>query len=287
MSKRNNRFIVLRDIQNHAIKGDLSLFDLGVYSVIHFQTDFSSGVWFGSAARVHATAPQGSSLRDVQRSIEHLEELRFLRSFRKHGQRGNAPHLVHKYEPLTGALRGKRLNAFLSDDWRKPVYEFCALTDTEGDALPDAQADTYSVFSIQNKENTKKKNPAAKAAPPADPRFQAFFSYAYESYRAKRQRAPIWTGKDKNALKNLLRGQNAEALPLDRLKALWEHFVASTEAFTLRQGDSLAYFCSNLDKFSDGPILAALGKGTNGKPDINEAVATTMRGFAANSGIPN
>lgn len=165
MSKKNGRFIVLRDIQDHAIKGDLGLFDLGVYSVIHFQTDFSSGVWFGSAARVHATAPQGTSLREVQRSMEHLEVLRFLRSFRKHGQRGNAPYLVHKYEPLTGALRGKRLNAFSSDDWRHPVYESCALPDTETDALPDAQADTYSESSTHQAASRKKKEEAP--APPS------------------------------------------------------------------------------------------------------------------------
>jgi hypothetical protein len=167
MAKRNSRFIVLRDIQDHEIRGDLSFFELGVYSVIHFQTEFSSGVWIGSAARVHATAPRGSSLRDVQRAIEHLEELRFLRSFRVRGQRGNAPHLVHKYEPLMGALKGKRLNAFFSDDWRHPVYESCALSDALPDALSDTLRDTYSVFSTQKSVSSRKEKAPSSAAKPA------------------------------------------------------------------------------------------------------------------------
>ena len=163
MSKRNGRFIVLRDIQDHSIRGDLSLFELGIYTLIHFQSDFSSGVWMGSAPRVHATAPRGSTLRNVQRALDHLEELRFLRSLRIHGPRGNAPHLVHKYEPLNGALKGKRLNAFASDDWRHPVYESCADSDAEPCTDSVAQADTYSVFSTQNSEDSKKKGQKAKA----------------------------------------------------------------------------------------------------------------------------
>jgi hypothetical protein len=275
MTKRNSRFIVLRDIQDHAISGDLSLFELGVYSVIHFQTDFSSGVWMGSAARVHATAPRGSSLRDVQRAMEHLEELRFLRSFRIHGQRGNAPYLVHKYEPLTGALKGKRLNAFASDDWRHPVYESCTLTNAERDALTDALGDTYSVFSTQKAEGSTKTSAPKPASP--DPRFRPFFDFAYESYRAKHDRAPLWRGKDRCQLQALLREQNPEALPIDRLKLLWQHFISSTDAFIQKQGDSLAYFCSNLDKFSDGPLFDLPRKeNTDGKATLSDRLRVTI-----------
>jgi hypothetical protein len=53
---------------------------------------------------------------------------------------------------------------------------------------------------------------------------------------------------------------------------LWRNYLDSTEAFTAKQGDSLAYFCSNIDKFSAGPILEN-GKG-NGK-NINSALVAT------------
>jgi hypothetical protein len=145
-----------------------------------------------------------------------------------------------------------------------------------------SQGEVRSQKSDSEVRERQKQPRAAKPAPPADPRHQPFFTYAYESYKAKHGRVPVWTGKDRNALKNLLRGQSAESLPLELLTTLWQNFCGSTELFTVRQHDSLSYFCSNLDKFSDGPMLQSKGK-ANGR-DINEAVATTMHG-AFNSGI--
>jgi hypothetical protein len=255
MSKKNGRFIVLRDIQDHAIRGDLSLFDLGVYSVIHFQTEFSTGLWFGSAARVHATAPEGASLRDVQRSMEHLEELRFLRSFRKHGQRGNAPYLVHKYEPLTGALRGKRLNAFASDDWRARVYESCALPDTETDALTNAQADTYSVSSTQDSEGRKKKRSAPAVPSPS-----------------------VFTGQHLSVTQRQ-DGLLGEAFPWVDRPAEYRKADSWLEANPDRRPKKSTRFLHNW--FSK--ISQLKGKG-NGK-DVNSAVETTMRGWAENNRI--
>lgn len=125
-------------------------------------------------------------------------------------------------------------------------------------------------------------------AAPGDVRHQPFIDFAFESYKGKHGRDPLWQGKDFSALKRLLKSQSTEKLPLDRLIQLWNNFTASTEVFTMKKADSLAHFCSNIDQFSDGPILAAPGKGVkNGKPDVNEAVATTMHGFAVNSRLTN
>jgi hypothetical protein len=116
---------------------------------------------------------------------------------------------------------------------------------------------------------------------PGDSRFQSLFAFAFESFAVKHGRKPLWQGKDRNGLKNLLKNQSAESLPLERLKTNWRNFLDSTEAFTAKQGDSLAYFCSNVDKFSDGPVLAAPGKGTNGKPTVSDNIRTTLDAFRA------
>ncbi len=137
----------------------------------------------------------------------------------------------------------------------------------------------------ETRNEKEKKTRVTKTVTPPDSRFQPFFSHAFESYRAKHGRAPIWSGKDRNGLKSLLKGQSIKSLPLERLQTLWQSYLDSTEVFTVKQGGSLAYFCSNLDKFSDGPMLA--GKGNSNGRDINEAVATTMRGAIANAGKPN
>ena len=53
------------------------------------------------------------------------------------------------------------------------------------------------------------------------------------------------------------------------------------EPFTAKQGDGLAYFCTNLDKFADGPILAAQ-KGSNAYATHR---ADNLRGIASSLGI--
>ncbi len=114
-------------------------------------------------------------------------------------------------------------------------------------------------------------------AAPGDPRFQPFFKFAHESFAVKHGRKPLWVGKDRNGLKNLLKSQSAEALSLERLQTIWRNFLDSTEAFTAKQGDSLAYFCSNIDKFSDGPITAGSGKVSHGKPTATDLAIRNAR----------
>jgi hypothetical protein len=120
--------------------------------------------------------------------------------------------------------------------------------------------------------NSRRQKPA-----PGDLRFQPFFQFAYESFTVKHGRKPLWLGKDKNGLKNLLKSQSAEALPLERLQTVWRNFLDSTEAFTVKQGDSVAYFCSNIDKFSDGPLMAGSGKVDYGKPTATDLALRNAR----------
>ncbi len=203
---------------------------------------------------------------------------------RKHAETGPAPpaEALRSYIELT---RSKPLDAAMVSQW---LASGCLGSGSgSGSGIgsgigfglkPHAQKTSPSPDGIAGKDSRRQKTA------PGDLRFQPFFQLAYESFTVKHGRKPLWLGKDRNGLKNLLKSQSAEALPFERLQTLWSNYLDSTEAFTVKQGSSLAYFCSNLDKFSDGPILAAQGKGANGK-DINSAVETTMRGFAANAGI--
>jgi len=123
----NSGYAIVRSgIVEHLISGRLSLFDLGIYVVIHLQADFKTGIWRGSAPRILATSPAGTSLRAVQRGLERLNEIGFLRSFHQRGLRGNYPILIDKYDIRTGALKGMRLNAWKSESWEKPRYEVVA-----------------------------------------------------------------------------------------------------------------------------------------------------------------
>jgi hypothetical protein len=123
---------------------------------------------------------------------------------------------------------------------------------------------------------------------PGDSRFQPFFAFAFESFAVKHGRKPLWQGKDRNGLKNLLKNHGAEILSLERLQTNWRNFLDSTEPFTVKQGDSLGYFSSNVDKFSDGPILAAPRKGTNEnrKPTVGDNMRQTLEAFRTSEQKP-
>ena len=125
-------------------------------------------------------------------------------------------------------------------------------------------------------------------AAPGDSRFQPFFNFAFESFAVKHGRKPLWQGKDRNGLKNLLKNHRAESLSLQRLQTSWRNFLDSTETFTVKQGGSLAYFCSNIDKFSGGPIMATPQKGGNngnrsdGKPSASDLAIQNARALGLN-----
>jgi hypothetical protein len=126
----------------------------------------------------------------------------------------------------------------------------------------------------------EKKNPATKTASPANPRFQPFVAFAHKTFEEKHGVKPCWLGKDFKQLSALLKA-NA-SLNGEELERRWRAYLDSTEPFISKQGDSLAYFASHCDTFSNGPISHSKGK-SNGR-DINDAVAETMRG-AFNPGI--
>lgn len=274
----NKGFIqIRRGLEEHLENGTLGLFDLGIYLMIHLQANYETGVWWGSAAKLAATAPRDADARAIRRSIENLEQVGFIKRFHKQGKRGNYPVLLNKYQPQSGALTGKRLNAALSTDWRTPVYESCR---EDAVRTPSDRREDAPILKEERKET--KKNPAAKPAPP-DPRHKPFFDFAYEAFRKKHLQPPTWGAKHANGLRLFLAGHpqvNAE-----EWQRRYLNFLASTDPFYQQQKGSLLYFAGNFDRFIDGPILER--KSTNGKPDTNEAVAITMQGAAINARRPN
>src|SRR5208282_33720 len=199
------------------------------------------------------------SARDVLERMEHGD---YIRRFAIPGRHSCYPILVHKFTITQGKHNGELLNALESMSPADLVY-FPREHDGEGYGEHGAAQKR-----IEKRDGRRK--PAAKPARPADPRFQPFFSYAHESYRAKHRAAPLWTPKHGNALKSILLSLSPEVLPPERLERLWKNYSASTEPFTVKHGDSLAYFCSNLDQFEGGPILAAPQGGRNGKPSDHQ-----------------
>jgi hypothetical protein len=153
------RYVPIRPgIAEHLLRGDISLFEFGVYVLIHLQADYRTGVWLGSAPRVLHSAPRGAKLRDVQRALERLSDLGFLKHFHQQGQRGNFAVLINKFTVRSGALTGLRLNADKSESWRKPVHESCA--DVDADDSADARAEDAPIQEVRSKKE-ETKHPAS------------------------------------------------------------------------------------------------------------------------------
>jgi hypothetical protein len=213
--------------------------------------DKATGVWWGSAKALAAICGAGDVTdRQARHLLESLEKKGYVRRFPKRRGHGNYPVLVNKFEVTFGAYRGMRLNAEKTTDWRSPVYESCLEHGAE-----------RAPFRKGEERQTKRKKPAAKTTPPADPRFQPFVDFAFKSFEGKHGAKPCWRGKDFEQLRLLLKSNSS--LEAEELERRWKNYLGSTEPFTSKQGDSLAYFASRCDSFADGPILKAAG-GANG-----------------------
>ena len=157
-------FAIIRGgILDHLLAGTISLFELGIYLVIHLQVDFQTGVWRGSSPRLLAAAPRGTGLREVQRALQNLVRQGFLRSFHVRGKRGNFCVLVDRYNVKVGALKGNRLIASKSLDWRSPHYEACA--ETAADTGAEVDADGAPVSRVIKQESRFTRQKAYSRAP--------------------------------------------------------------------------------------------------------------------------
>ena len=274
-----------RGILEHLESGKIGLLDLAVHDYLNLMANLligsdcsiPPGVCFSSAVAIHALCPREVSERSIRRSLEHLERIGWIKRWQERGKRGNYPILICRASVHDMSSGEYRVNGVETTDWRNPVLIPAADRPHSGPVL-SGDRDTRV-------ENREKKNLAAKPTPPADPRFQPFFAFAFEAFTSKHERKPPWQGKDHKGLKGLLRSQSAESLPLERLQTIWRNFLDSTEAFTVKQGNSMAYFCANVDKFSDGPILAVPERGTNGRSNINQAIEQTLNSYVIREGV--
>lgn len=276
MSRENGWLQLRRGFWAHVRDGRMSTTEALAFLYICSEADTRTGIWRGCAKSL--SGELGIPDRTARDVLERMEHGDYIRRFAIPGRHACYPILVHKYLITNGEHDGEQLNALDSKSPADLSY-FAREHSGERDGEHDGE---HGAAQKRSKKREERKTPAAKTAPPADLRFQPFVDYAHESYTAKHGAKPLWQGKDYMALRTLLRSHSPEPLPLGRLETLWQHFAASTEPFTAKQGDSLAYFCANLGKFSDGPILAAKA-GTNGKGNSVGITEQNMRNLGFTS----
>ncbi len=152
----NSGFTPIRNaVEEHLEKGRLTYCDFGIYVKIHLGADYKTGVWWGSAKKLLTEGPADGSLRRIRESLRRLASIIFIKPFRVRGRRGNYPVLINKFD-LRGELRGYRVNAEKTTDWRHPVLELRTddLTDdvTESSVSPPHTASTNLLRSKKKEE---------------------------------------------------------------------------------------------------------------------------------------
>jgi hypothetical protein len=103
---------------------------MGVWLKLMLMANFRTGVWQGTAPKLTKAIIPNPESADHQRIWRFLKKLRKFELVNwlpnENGKPGNYPFLLNKYEPQTGQYKGKRLNAFASQNGENAfsmVYE--------------------------------------------------------------------------------------------------------------------------------------------------------------------
>ena len=250
MSKENGFAPIRRGLWEHVRDGRMSHLEALAFVYICSQADTRTGTWKGCARSL--AGELGMKERTARDVLEKMEHGDYIRRFAVPGLHSCYPILIHKFPITQGEHNGEQLNAI---DSKSPVDLAYYSCEQDGEQSVEHGA---AQRRIENREKRKKQ----EGKPAADARFGPFLEFAKASFETKHSRPPTWDcfGKDGSVLAAFLR--RAPHVTLEVWQAHITDFFNSTEAFTVKQGGSLAYFISKFDAFASGPILEG---GSNGK----------------------
>jgi hypothetical protein len=119
-----------RGILEHIEAGTIDLLESGIHDFLSLKANLligspcsiPVGVVFTSAPAIHPYYRRVSE-RTIQRCLEHLEAIGWLKLFNTQGKRGNYPVLVCRASVHDMSGNEYRINGTKTTDWRKPVFE--------------------------------------------------------------------------------------------------------------------------------------------------------------------
>lgn len=142
-----------RGILDHLENGDISLLDAAVHDFLCLIADYRTGVARASAEKIRALCPADVTLRAIQRSLEKLEKLGWIKRFREHGKKGNYAIVIRHYFVRDASLKWWRVNAERTTDWRDiqldPVTDPSFVADSR---VTDGDTDVSSVKELRTEK---------------------------------------------------------------------------------------------------------------------------------------
>jgi hypothetical protein len=112
-----------RGILEHLNNGRISLLDAAVHDFLCLTCNYRTGVATACAEKIRALCPRGTSLRAVQRSLDRLEKIGWIKRFRTHGARGNYPILIGKYFVTDASQRWYSVNLEKTRDCQNVQFD--------------------------------------------------------------------------------------------------------------------------------------------------------------------
>lgn len=110
-----------RGILQHLQERRLTTHQFAVFQLLLLLADKTTGVWWGDSVGVSSYLDMGQ--RAAKNALHELEEEGYIKRFRQQGSRSSHPILVDKYEITVGDLKGRRVHAGHTVDWRQPATE--------------------------------------------------------------------------------------------------------------------------------------------------------------------
>jgi hypothetical protein len=252
---RDNGFLQLRrGLWAHRRDGRMSVTETLAFIYICSQADTRTGVWIGSAGALHIEL--GIAERTARDVLEKMERGSYIRRFTSPGSHTCYPILVHKFEITQGEHDGEQLNALES----KNPTELAYFSREHNGELSVEHAVEHSA--AQRRKENREKRIEKKEEAPAVPS------------------PSVFTGQHLSVTQK----QDAvlgEAFPWVDRPAEYRRVDSWLEANPRKRPKKFPQFLHNWFNRITQPKGKAHGK------DINEAVATTMRGFAVNARITN
>ncbi len=251
MSKSNGFLQLRRGVWEHVRDGRMSVTEALAFIYICCEADTRTGIWKGSAKSLSGELgiPERTA-RDVLEKMEHGD---YIRRFAVPGRHSCYPILVHKFEITQGEHDGEQLNALESKSPAELSY-FLREQSVERNGEHGVEHGAAQ-RRIENREKRQEKKKEAPAAPSLS------FSGQHFSVTQKQ---------------DALLG---EAFPWVDRAIEYRKADSWLEANPERRPKKASRFLHNW--FS----RASQSKGRANGKDVNSAVETTMRGYAANAGI--
>jgi len=259
-----------RGILEHLEAGTINLVDLAVHDylnlkanlVIGSQSSIPPGVCVTSATAIHAVCPGRISEKAIQRSLQHLEQIGWIKRWNVRGEHGNYPVLVCRASVHDLSGKEYRINGDATTDWRNPKWTPVGDASTSGEIA----GELLSVLRENRIERREKKKNLAPAAP-AHPRYKRAFDSCFEAYRTKFGADPTWGGREGKALKHFL--DEHASIPAEEIGRRYGYFLESTDRYHAEKHGSLVHLLSNFDVFADGPLQRPARSNLDGKTKVD------------------